>query len=40
MRPTKPGKLDRQHPEAARDAMEEIKELSANRRRCRTTSGT
>jgi hypothetical protein len=32
MRPTKPGKLDKQHPEAARDAMEEIKELSGDPR--------
>jgi hypothetical protein len=30
MRPTKPGKLDRQHPDVARDAMEEIKELSGD----------
>ena len=28
MRPTKPGKLDRKHPAAARDAMEDIKDLS------------
>ena len=28
MRPTKPGKHDRQHPDAARDAMEDIKSLS------------
>jgi len=32
MRLIKPGKLDRQHPEAARDAMEEIKELSGDPR--------
>jgi hypothetical protein len=30
MRPAKPGKLERQHPEAARDAMDEIKELSGD----------
>ena len=30
MRPTKPGKFDRQHPEAARDAMDEIKDLAGD----------
>jgi len=30
MRPTKPNKFDRQHPEAARDAMDEIKDLSGD----------
>jgi hypothetical protein len=30
MRPTKPGKLDKKHPEAARDAMEDIKDLSGD----------
>jgi len=30
MRPYKPGKLDKKHPEAARDAMEDIKELTGN----------
>ena len=30
MRPNKPGKLDRQHPEAARDAMEDIKDLTGD----------
>ncbi len=28
MRPNKPGKMDRKHPESARDAMEDIKDLS------------
>ena len=30
MRPMKPGKLDTKHPEAARDAMEDIKDLSGD----------
>jgi hypothetical protein len=30
MKSTKPGKLDKKHPEAARDAMEEIKDLTSN----------
>jgi hypothetical protein len=30
MRPSKPRKFDRQHPEAARDAMEEIKDLAGD----------
>jgi hypothetical protein len=30
MRPTKPSKLDKKHPEAARDAMEDIKDLSGD----------
>jgi hypothetical protein len=30
MRPNKPGKLDRKHPETARDAMEDIKDLSGD----------
>jgi hypothetical protein len=30
MRPTKPSKVDRKHPEAARDTMEDIKELSGD----------
>ncbi len=28
MKPNKPAKLDRKHPEIARDAMEDIKELT------------
>ena len=28
MRPTKPSKHDRKHPEVARDAMEDIKDIS------------
>jgi hypothetical protein len=30
MRPNKPGKLDKKHPEAARDAMEDIKDLAGD----------
>ncbi len=30
MRPNKPGKLDKKHPEVARDAMEDIKDLTGN----------
>jgi hypothetical protein len=30
MRRTKPDKLDKQHPEAARDAMEDIKDFSGD----------
>jgi hypothetical protein len=30
MRQTKPGKFDRQHPAVARDAMDEIKDLSGD----------
>jgi len=29
MRPNRPGKMDKKHPEGARDAMEDIKELAA-----------
>ena len=32
MRPTKPGKLDKKHPAAARDAMEDIKDLGGDPR--------
>ena len=28
MRPNKPGKLDKKHPEAARDAMDDIKDIA------------
>ena len=31
MNPDKPSKLDRRHPGAARDAMEEIKDMSGDR---------
>jgi hypothetical protein len=30
MRANKPGKLDKKHPEAARDAMEDIKDLTGD----------
>ena len=30
MRPSKPGKYDRKHPEVARDAMEDIKDMSGD----------
>jgi hypothetical protein len=30
MRPTKPSKMDKKHPEAARDTMEDIKDLSGD----------
>lgn len=30
MRANKPSKLDRKHPEAARDAMDDIKDISGN----------
>ena len=30
MRPSKPSKLDRKHPEVARDAMEDIRDLSGD----------
>jgi hypothetical protein len=30
MRPNKPAKMDRKHPEGARDAMEDIKDLSGD----------
>jgi hypothetical protein len=30
MRPTEPSKFDKQHPEAARDAMDELKDLSGD----------
>ena len=30
MRPTKPSKLDRKHPDAARDTMEHIKDISGD----------
>ena len=30
MRPTKPSKHDRKHPEIARDAMEDIKDMSGD----------
>ena len=30
MRPPKPGKLDRKHPATARDAMEDIKDISGD----------
>ena len=29
MRPNRPGKMDKKHPEGARDAMEDIKELAS-----------
>jgi len=32
MRPNKPGKLDKKHPEAAREPMEDIKDLSGEPR--------
>ena len=30
MRPTKPSKLDKKHPQTARDAMEDIKDMSGD----------
>ena len=30
MRPNKPSKLDRKHPDSARDAMEDIRDLSGD----------
>ena len=33
MRTNKPGKLDRKHPEAARDTMEDIKDITGDPRR-------
>jgi hypothetical protein len=30
MRPTKPSKLDKKHPETARDTMEDIKDISGD----------
>ena len=30
MRPRKPGKLDKKHPDTARDTMEDIKDLSGD----------
>lgn len=30
MRPNKPGKLDKKHPEAARDAMDDIKDIAGD----------
>lgn len=30
MRPNKPGKLDRKHPETARDTMDHIKDMSGD----------
>lgn len=32
MRPNKPGKLDPKHPEAARDVMDDIKDISGDPR--------
>ncbi len=32
MRTNKPGKLDRKHPEAARDAMDDIKDITGDPR--------